>query len=522
MSQTRTAGLATWLGFGAMCLGMFMAILDIQVVVTSLPAIQAALDVPKDLISWVQTVYLIAEVIAIPLTGLLTRVLTMRGLFVIALSLFTMASAACAASTGFEMLVAARIVQGFAGGMLIPLVFSAVFLLFPTRLQGIATTIAGVLAVLAPTVGPVVGGWITETYSWPWLFLINIGPGLVAILLAVGCLRAEKTDLGHARTLDWVSLLFMALGLAALEIGLKEAPARGWMSGLVLGLLAIAVLSGISFVRRTLAATQPIVDLRMLRDRDFAIGCFLSFVFGVGLFGSVYLMPVFLGFVRDHGAFGIGQVMLVTGVAQLLTAPIAVQLERRMDARLLTACGFGLFALGLGMSCFQTRETDFEGMLLPQLVRGAAIMLCLLPPTRLALGHLRPEQVANGSGLFNLMRNLGGAIGLALIDTVIYSRSTVHGEALAARLMAGEVEAGRIVGLPEGIMRGRPIGELTPQMEEAVRPLIEKAGLVSSINEAWAMLAVISVLGLIALPFASKRQKAEDIDGEEEVMRTAA
>ena len=522
MSDARPVGFAVWLGFGAMCLGMFMAILDIQVVVTSLPAIQAALDIEKELISWIQTAYLIAEVIAIPLTGFLTRVLTMRGLFVIALSIFTVASAGCAYSADFETLVAWRVIQGFSGGVLIPLVFSAVFLLFPVRLQGIATTIAGVLAVLAPTIGPVVGGWITETFTWPWLFLINIVPGLVAIMAAALCLERETPDFRLAKALDWVSLALMATALACLEIGLKEAPARGWSSGLVVGLLGISALSAISFIRRTLSASSPIVGLGILKDRDFAIGCWLSFVFGIGLFGSVYLMPVFLGFVRDHGAFAIGQVMLVTGVAQLLTAPMAVQLERRIDARLLTACGFALFTLGLAMSCFQTRETDFDGMFWPQVVRGSAIMLCLLPTTRLALGHLPDHQIADASGLFNLMRNLGGAIGIALIDTVMFTRSAEHGNAFAARLMEGDVETGRLIGLPDGILRGKPIGHVTPEMEEAVRPLIEKASLVASINEAWAMLAAFTILGLIALPFVSNRRAADQAATDDQALRTAA
>jgi len=522
-----SVGLATWVGFFAMCLGMFMAILDIQVVVTSLPTIQAALGVDKDLISWVQTAYLIAEVIAIPLTGFLTRALTMRGLFLIAIGVFTTASAACAASTGFGTLVAARIVQGFAGGMLIPLVFSAVFLLFPVRQQALATTIAGVLAVMAPTIGPVVGGWITETWSWPWLFLINIGPGVLALFAVAICFKAEQPALDRLSALDMLSLLFLALGLAALEVGLKEAPSLGWTSGIVLGFMVIAVLSGGSFIRRTLqkarkaGPTPPLIDLTLLQNRDFAIGCFLSFVFGIGLFGSVYLMPVFLGFVRDHGAFGIGQVMLVTGVAQLLSAPIAVQLERRIDARLLTACGFALFALGLGMSGFQTRETDFDEMIWPQVIRGAAIMLCLLPPTRLALGPLPPERVADGSGLFNLMRNLGGAIGLALIDTVIYARAPIHGEKLAERLKQGEIEAGKIVGLPDGVMRGEPIEEISASMEAAVRPLLEKAGLVQAINEAWLLLAAITLSGLAALLLTIKRQAASE-DLPDEVLKEAA
>ncbi len=499
-----------------------MAILDIQVVVTSLPAIQAALGADREQISWIQTVYLIAEVIAIPLTGLLTRVFTMRGLFVIALSLFTGASAGCAFSGSFESLVAWRVLQGFSGGVLIPLVFSAVFLLFPERSQGLATTIAGVLAVLAPTVGPIVGGWITDTFTWPWLFLINILPGTMSIVIAIRCLPLEKPDLAHARRLDWVSLALLAIALASLEICLKEAPERGWTSGLVVGLIGLTAFSAIGFVRRTLVATPPIVSLQILRDRNFAISCWLSFVFGIGLFGSVYLMPVFLGFVRDHSAFAIGQVMLVTGVAQLLAAPVAVQLERRLDARLLAACGFALFTCGLAMSCFQTRETGFDGMFWPQVVRGAAIMFCLLPPTRLALGHLPKEKIADASGLFNLMRNLGGAIGIALIDTVMFARAPDHGQALAERLMAGDIEAGKIVGLPDGMLRGKPIDNITSEMEEAVRPLIEKASLVSSINEAWAMLAVFTLLGLLALPFISKRNEIDASKSNDEALREKA
>jgi DHA2 family multidrug resistance protein len=495
-----------------MCLGMFMAILDVQVVVTSLPAIRQALGIAPELMSWVQTAYLIAEVIAIPLTGLLTRVLTMRGLFALGLAVFTIASAGCAASASFEALIAWRVVQGFSGGILIPLVFSAVFLLFPFRLQGIATTIAGTLAVLAPTVGPVVGGWITETWSWHWLFLINLLPGVLAVLAGLRCLARDAPDLGHARHLDWLSLCLMALALACLEIGLKEAPERGWRSGLVLGLLALSVCGGAAFVQRTLAARQPVVDLRTLADRDFAVGCWLSFVMGAGLFGSTYLMPVFLAFVRDHGALRIGEIMLVTGIAQLLTAPLAVQLERRFDARLLTACGFSLFALGLALSTQQTRATDFEEMILPQLVRGGAIMLCLLPPTRLALGHLPPAKVADASGLFNLMRNLGGAIGLALIDTVIYSRAPIHADALIGRLKAGDIEAAAAIGLPPGLVTGRPIEHVTPAMEAMVRPLVEKASLVSAINEAWGLLAILMILGLVALPFATRQHAREAIE----------
>lgn len=496
--------IATWVGFSMMCVGMFMAILDVQVVATSLPAMQVALGIPPDQMSWVQTSYLIAEVIAIAMTGFLTRLLGMRRLFVLATSIFTAASLGCAASNSFEALIGWRLLQGFAGGTLIPAVFSAVFILFPVQRQAIATTLAGVLAVLAPTVGPVVGGWITETYSWHWLFLINIAPGIIAAVIAGLLLPKGPIRLEEAKTLDLVSLVLMALALASLEIALKEAPQRGWTSGLVVALLILSVASLSGFLKRTLRAVHPVVSLSTFADRNFTIGCLLSFVLGMGLFGSVYLMPVFLAFVRGHNALEIGMIMLVTGVAQLCVAPIAVGLEQRFDARVLSAMGFILFATGLAMSTAQTPQTDYDAMFWPQVVRGVGIMLCLLPPTRLALGGLALDRVPDASGLFNLMRNLGGAIGLALIDTVIYGRTAGHVTALTEKLTAGDVPTLQFVGIPLDIFAARQPGPLDAASKAMLQPLIEKAGLTMAINDAWLMLAIVTAAVLVCVPFCRK------------------
>ncbi len=489
-----------------MCVGMFMAVLDVQVVATSLPTIQGALGVARDQMSWIQTAYLIAEVIAIPLTGFFTRLLTMRYMFVITISIFTIASVGCAASDSFAMLMAWRVVQGFSGGTLIPAVFAAVFLLFPERLQGIATSIAGVLAVLAPTVGPIVGGWITQTYSWHWLFLINVVPGVLSAVATVWLLPKERPMLKDARSLDWLSICCMAIALAALEIALKEAPDRGWLSPYVCGLLVVSLVSGAGFVRRSLARAKPVVDLRTLLDPMFAVGCLLSFILGIGLFGSVYMMPVFLAYVRGHDALQIGTIMLVTGIAQLLTAPIAVWLERRMGARVLTTAGFALFALGLGLSAFQTPQTDFAGMFWPQIVRGVAIMFCLLPPTRLALGHLAPAAVPDASGLFNLMRNLGGAIGLALIDSIIYGRAPHHADAIVARLMAGDTATAKFVGIPLALFVDRPPGPLDSFTKAILKPMVERAAYTQAVNDAWAVVAILTLAALISVPFARPRK----------------
>lgn len=497
-----TPTLRTWAGFLLMCLGMFMAILDVQVVATSLPTIRHELAISPDAMSWIQTAYLIAEVVAIPLTGLFTRVLTLRGLFAVAVALFTLASVGCAFSGTLTALLACRVVQGFSGGVLIPAVFSAVFLLFPPRLHAVATTIGGVVAVLAPTVGPVVGGWITDNWSWPWLFLINVIPGVIAAAVTPLLLPRQKADLGELATLDGLAVMLLAAALAALMIGLKEAPQRGWLSPACVALLLASVVGIAWFVHRSLRAAHPVVQFGTLQRRSVAVGCALSFCLGVGLFGSVYLMPVFLAFVRRHDAFEIGTIMLVTGTSQLIAAPVAAVLESRLGARWLTGAGFALFAIGLGLSAFQPRTADFDEMVWPQILRGIAIMFCLLPPTRIALGALPPAEVADASGLFNLMRNLGGAIGIALIDTILYGRSPVYAEEFRTRLLAGDVSAAAAIGLDPALLLNRPPGPPDEAAIAFVRPLVEKASLALSVNEAWAMLAGVALVAVLLVPFA--------------------
>ncbi len=499
-------------GFVAMSVGMFMAILDVQVVATSLPTIGIALDIDDSAMSWIQTSYLIAEVIAIPLTGVLTRVLSMRWLFVIAVSFFTLASLGCAQSTSFAGLISWRVVQGFSGGTLIPAVFAAVFLLFPVRHHAMATTLAGVLAVLAPTVGPIVGGWITQTFEWNWLFLINVGPGIAATIAAGFLLPREATDLTHLRRIDVVSLLALAVGLCALELALTQAPKNGWLSLPILALLATSLSCAGLFIARTHRSACPIVDLALFSDRCFAVGCALSFMLGAGLFGTIYLMPVFLGLVRGHDALEIGEIMLVTGIVQLVTAPLAVVLETRVDSRLLTVAAFLVFAIGLGLSAFQTIDTDFAGMVLPQALRGLAIMFCLLAPTNLALSRLAPSLVADGSGVFNLMRNLGGAVGLAAIDSLIYGRLPVLAEAILSRLKAGDVATAKAIGLPLDAFLAHRSMPLDDGTRAALSGFVKKAALTQAINEAWALLAVLTVAAIAALAFVRSRAFANRVE----------
>ena len=491
---------ALWLGFAAMCVGMFMAVLDVQVVASSLTAIQTALHIPLAQLGWIQTAYLMAEVVAIPLTGILTRALSLRVLFSVATLGFVIASWVCALSPGFDVLIAARVVQGFFGGMLIPSVFTAVFVLIPERHHILATTLAGVAALLAPTLGPLLGGWLTETQSWHWIFLINILPGLIVALVVMLTLKTERPDMGVLKRLDGLTLLLFAVFLAALQWLLNEGPHYHWQGVYIWSLIATCAVTLVWGIHRALSVAHPFVHLKRFRKRGFALGCALSFVLGVGLYGSVYLLSLFLGLVRSHTPMVIGEILMVCGGAQLLMSPIAAWAETKADARLLTVLGFALFGAGLIANGFTTATSDFDQLFWPQVMRGLAVMFCLLPSTRCALEHWQPHEVAEASGLFNLMRNLGGAIGIAVIDTILTERTEGHVTSLVTRLQAGDPGAAQLVGLPVRLFRNHAMGPVDPITRAMIEPMVRRAALTQSCNEAWLVLGLLFFAALLLVP----------------------
>jgi DHA2 family multidrug resistance protein len=497
-------GTALWLGFAAMCVGMFMAVLDVQVVASSLTAIQTALHIPMGRLGWIQTAYLMAEVVAIPLTGILTRALSLRILFAAATLGFVIASWACALSPDFAFLIAARVVQGFFGGMLIPSVFTAVFVLIPERHHILATTMAGVAALFAPTMGPLLGGWLTETQSWHWIFLINIVPGLAVAVIVLMSLKSEASDIAVLKRLDGLTLLLFTIFLAGLQWLLNEGPHYHWRGAYIWGLIAVCMVAFAWGIHRALSVAHPFVHLKRFRKRGFALGCALSFILGVGLYGSIYLLSLFLGLVRGHTPLVIGEILMVCGGAQLLTAPIAAWSETKIDARLLTVFGFALFGAGLIANGFTTQTSDFAQLFWPQVMRGLAVLFCLLPSTRCALEHWQPHEVAEASGLFNLMRNLGGAIGIAVTDTILTERTQSHVTHLVARLQAGDPAAAQLAGLPIRLFHNHAMGPVDPVTQAMIEPMVRRAALTQSCNEAWLVLGVLFFAALLLVPAMTK------------------
>jgi DHA2 family multidrug resistance protein len=485
-----------------MCIGMFMAILDIQVVASSLTNIQNALHIPADKISWIQTAYLMAEVIAIPLTGILTRAFSLRWLFVSATLGFVLTSILCSLCNGGDTLIAVRVLQGFCGGMLIPAVFTSVFTILPREHEIVATTMAGVFAMIAPSIGPYVGGWLTQTYSWHMIFLINIVPGLIVAGFVAVFIRVGEAEVSFLKKIDYTSLILAAIFLATLTLMLKEAPPHHWSGLYIYTLFAICAFTGLLAGYFCLTRPGPFVDLSRFSKQPFAIGSGLSFISGIGLYGSTYILAIFLGYVRGHTPIEIGEIIMVAGVVQLVAAPVAALLESRIDGRVLIGLGYGVFGIGLLMNGHATYQTDYDGLFWPQVVRGAAVMFCILPATRLAMEGWPAQDAPDASGIFNLMRNLGGAIGIALIDTIIAQRTPEHAAHIMKRLIAGDAAMAAHVGLPTEYFTGQAYsGPIDPSIRDYVTPFIKKAALTDSFNEAWLVIGALFMLSLIAVFF---------------------
>ena len=413
--------------FLAMTFGMFMAILDIQIVSASLTEIQAGLSASANEITWVQTAYLIAEVIMIPLSGYLSRALGTRILFAMSAGGFTAASLMCGLSTNINEMIFWRAVQGFIGGGMIPTVFATAYLIFPRSKLSLVTPMIGLVATMAPTIGPTVGGYLTNAFSWHWLFFVNIIPGIAVTIAALILIDFDKPDWSLFRNFDWIGLLSMGGFLGGLEYVLEEGPRNDWFGDHTVLLMAwVSGISALVFFSRVLTFRQPIVDLRAFKDRNFALGSLFSFVLGIGLYGLTYLYPLFLGMVRGYDSLMIGETVFVSGVAMFLTAPIAGRLSAKVDPRVMLITGFLFFALGTWWLTYLTKDWDFWELFWPQVFRGVGLMLAIVPINNISLGTLSAERLKNASGLYNLMRNLGGAVGLAGLTTILNNRTDLH------------------------------------------------------------------------------------------------
>ncbi len=486
--------------FLAMVFGMFMAILDIQIVSASLSEIQAGLGASADEISWVQTAYLIAEVVMIPLSGFLGRMLSTRVLFTLAATGFTVSSFMCATSGSISEMILWRALQGFLGGGMIPSVFAAAFTIFPKSKQAIVSPMIGLVATLAPTIGPTIGGTLSHTFSWHWLFLVNVPFGIAVAIAAWTLIDFDKPDWRLLNRFDWWGFGAMAAFLGALEYVLEEGPGNDWLADrAVFAMMIVMTLGGVVFFWRAFTRDEPIVDLGAFRDRNFAFGSLFSFVLGVGLYGLTYLYPLFLGRIRGYDSLMIGETMFVSGLAMFFTAPLVGVLSRMVDLRILMTIGFLGFGLSTWMLTGLTADWDFGELLVPQILRGVSLMMSMVPINNLALGTLPPERLKNASGLYNLTRNLGGAVGLALINTVLTNRGALHYERLAETVNWSNPDVMARMDSMSRALTAQGLDGKTGAVAQMVRIVTQQATVMSFIDVFTIMAALFSSLALLVV-----------------------
>jgi DHA2 family multidrug resistance protein len=504
-AQAPLPTLREWFGVLAMVVGLFMAIMDVQIVTSSLTQIQGGLSASSDEISWVQTSYLIADVVMVPLSGTLSRLLSTRVLFVTAALGFTGASALCATATSLGQMIVYRAMQGFSGGAMMPLVFPVIYTKF--RMPQLATVMVLISLILnlSSTLGPTIGGFLTDTWSWHWLFLVNLAPGILVAVTVWFLIDIDKPELSLLRHFDLSGLVLMALFLGCLQYALQEGPRWDWLSDdTILVAVIVSSVASAFFFWRVLTYHQPIVDLRAFTNRNFALGSFYTFVVGTGMYGMTYLIPLFLAQVRGFSSLQIGLTVVVTGLAQLAMSPISPLLARKMDLRLMLSIGIGLFAVAMYLTAGLTNQAGFVELLVPQVVRGIALMMCYIPANIIALSSVPQDKLKNSAGLYNLTRDLGGAIVLATIGTLMNNRLHFHWNRLIEDINPARPAVQHYLDMQTDHLDPLVRGDTGRAAVKLLANLVQREALVLTYNDAIMLVGGLFVFSLFMMPLVRR------------------
>lgn len=430
-----------WIAVMGGLIGAFMAILDIQITNASLKDIQGALSATLSESSWISTSYLVAEMIAIPLSGWLGRGLSPRRYMLWSTGAFIVASVLCSFSWNLTSMIVFRALQGFTGGALIPMAFSLIISLLPLHKRATGMALFGLCATFAPTIGPTLGGWLTEHLSWHYIFYINVPPGLLLMAMLAHGLDKKPVDWEVIRRADLIGIITMAVGLGLLEVVLEEGNREDWFgSGFIVRSSVISAVALIFFVISQLLRRHPLVNLRLLHSPRFAMACFAYLVLGMGLMGSIYVLPLYMTQIHNYNALEIGEVLMWMGLPQLFILPLVPRLVTRIDPRYLVSFGFLIF----GVSCFMNANmsADYAGpqLILSLIVRALGQPFVMVPLSLVATASLTPEEVPSSSTLLNVLRNLGGAFGIAMIATMLDNETRVHFSQIGSTLAATSIE----------------------------------------------------------------------------------
>jgi MFS transporter, DHA2 family, multidrug resistance protein len=427
MATEEQVSLKTWIAVGGSLIGAFMAVLNIQITNASLPYIEGGIGTGGVNGQWIITAYLIGEIIVIPMTDFLSRVFSLRRYLIVNTALFLVFSVLCGQAHSLPQMIVLRALQGFSGGVLIPLAFTIIVAMLPPSKRAIGLAGYSITATFAPAIGPTIGGWLTDNYGWQTIFYINLAPGVVMLAALIYALPRSSTQLGLSRKGDWLGIALMAIGLAALETVLDDGNTYNWFdSPFIVRLSVVAAVMLTAFLVVELLRKEPVVQLRLLLRRNLGFGTFGNFLLGFALYGSAYLLPQYLANAQGFDAEQSGNVMAWTGLPQLLIIPFVPLLMKRIDGRLLAATGLIIFAASCFMNLRLYSDYAAPQLLIPDVIRAFGQALVLTPLSAIAMVGITPAEAGGASGLFNMMRNLGGAIGTSVVETFFTHREQYH------------------------------------------------------------------------------------------------
>jgi len=492
----------TWIAVLGATLGAFMAVLNIQIVNASLADIQGAIGAGIDDGGWISTSYLIAEIVVIPLSGWLAQVFSIRIYLLTNAVLFLTLSVACAFAQDLPQMIALRAVQGFTGGVLIPLAFTLIITLLPKAKQPVGLALFALSATFAPAIGPTIGGYLTENWGWEYIFYVNLVPGAVMIGMLWYALDRAPMQLNLLREGDWFGIATMAIGLAALQTVLEEGNKDDWFgSPFIVRLSVIAAVALSLFLVIELTANKPLLNLRLLARRNFGFGILANFLLGVALYGSVYVLPVYLSRIQGYNAEQIGMVLAWTGLPQLFLIPLVPQLMKRFDARLIIGTGFVLFAASNFMNIYMTPDYATDQLFWPNVVRAVGQALVFAPLSAVATSAIEAENAGSASGLFNMMRNLGGAVGIAMLQTFLTKREQYHSNVLTQSVsMLEQATRTRIGQLTQYFLNHGVAdhAEATHRALVAIGKIVQKQAYILAFSDTFYLLGATLIVALMA------------------------
>jgi len=482
-----------WLVILGASLGAFMAILDIQITNASLREIQGTLGLDFAEGGWISTAYLIAEVVVIPLTGFFSEVFGMRSYMIFNSALFIGASVMAGLSWNLESMIGFRIIQGLTGGTLIPMAFQCMLTFIPEEKRMVGLSIFGIIITLAPTLGPAFGGWLTDNYGWRANFLINIFPGAIMLISLFYGMPRARMNLKKLIHMDFIGMVALTLWLGTLTYVLEEGANKNWFDDNTIRIcFLVGLLSFPTFMATQLLRRKPLLKLKLLLNRNFGVAAIVTMTTAIALYGGIYSLSLYLGQVQNYSAQSIGSVMAWIGIPQIAVMPLLPWLMRRVDLRLLVFAGLVLFAVSNSMNSSLSMDYAGDQFKLSLFIRALGQPLFMIPLSQMGMALIHPDEVGDASAIYNVMRNLGGSIGIATAGTMILTRQNMHFFHLLEHVTSHDnIVSDRLSLFQQGFMiQGLGLSESKQKAYKLLVGLTQREALINAFSDVFLIMAV--------------------------------